>query len=105
MLPDSLSAKQMSHVYASEADVLNMALFGATAKQWRDGNPEQKGNMRDYASIEQLVCLSNMENLNAVFIEDGLAQSERLRKLNEIAISQMRILTVDKQVNKLEDQS
>jgi len=105
LLPDSLSAKQMSQVYASEADVLNMALFGATAKQWRDGNPELKGNMRDYATIEQLVSLSNMENLNSVFIEDGLSQSERLQKLNAIAISQMKILTADKQVNKLEDKS
>ena len=95
----------MSQVYASEADVLNMALFGATAKQWRDENPEQKGNMRDYATIEQLVSLSNMENLNAVFIEDGLRQPERLKKLNEIAISQMRILTADKNINKLEDKS
>jgi hypothetical protein len=105
LLPDSLSAKQMGHVYASEADVLNVALFGATAKQWREENPEQKGNMRDYASIEQLVCLSNMENLNAVFIEDGLSQSERLQKLNEIAISQMRILVADRTSQKLEDQS
>ena len=69
-----------------------MALFGMTAKQWRDRNPDKKGNIRDYASINELICLSNMENLNAVFINDGMPQSERLIKLNQIAIQQMRIL-------------
>lgn len=75
-----------------EADVLNMALFGMTAKQWRDRNPDKKGNVRDYASINELICLSNMENINAVLIEDGLNQKERLIKLNKIAIHQMLIL-------------
>ena len=78
--------------YADEADVLNIAMFGMTAKQWREQNPDKKGNIRDYASINELICLSNMENLNAVFINDGMPQSERLVKLNQIAIQQMRIL-------------
>ncbi len=78
--------------YADEADVLNMAMFGMTARQWRELNTDKKGNIRDYASINELICLSNMENLNAVFINDGMPQSERLIKLNQIAIQQMRIL-------------
>ena len=78
--------------YADEADVLNIAMFGMTARQWRDANPEKKGNIRDYASINELICLSNMENLNAVFINDGMPQSERLIKLNQIAIQQMKVL-------------
>ena len=72
--------------------MLNVAMFGMTAKQWREANPELKGNIRDYATVNQLICLSNMENLNAVFINDGLAQSERLEKLNKIAIHQMKVL-------------
>lgn len=87
-----MTTQQASTIYATEADVLNMAMFGKTAKQWRDMNPDLKGNMRDYASINELICLSNMENLNAVFIEEGLPQSERLLKLNRIAIQQMTIL-------------
>ena len=83
---------QASIIYANEADVLNVAMFGMTAKQWREANPELKGNIRDYASINELICLSNMENLNAVFINDGMPQSERLIKLNQIAIQQMKIL-------------
>jgi len=79
-------------VYASEADVLNMALFGITAKQWREANPDLKGNIRDYATINELICLSNMENINAVFINEQMPQSERLQKLNQIAIQQMRVL-------------
>lgn len=78
-----------------------MALFGKTAKQWRDENPKEKGNIRDYANVSQLVCLANLENLNAVFINDGLAQSDRLVKLNQIAISQMKILLTDKSVKML----
>ncbi len=74
---------------------MNVAMFGKTAKQWRDENSEQKGNIRDYASINELICLSNMENLNAVFIEQGIPQSERLVKLNQIAIQQMRVLESD----------
>lgn len=92
LIPKHLSKKQISYVYANEADILNMALFGKTAKQWRDENPDKKGNMRDDANASQLICLANLENLNAVFINDGLPQSERLAKLNQIAISQMSIL-------------
>ena len=92
-------------VYASEADVLNMALFGMTAKQWRDSHPELKGNIRDYANVSQLVCLSNLENLNAVFISEGMSQAERLAKLNAIAISQMEILTQDHRIEALEAHS
>ena len=96
LIPQNLSKKQISFVYANEADILNMALFGKTAKQWRDENPDKKGNIRDYCNITQLVWLSNLESLNAVFINDGLPQSERLLKLNQIAISQMEILLQDK---------
>ena len=87
-----LTPQQKSFVYADEADVLNVALFGQTAKQWREANPGQKGNIRDYATMNQLICLSNMENLNAVFMNDGLPQAERLEKLNRIAIQQMKVL-------------
>ncbi|MBC7586793.1 MAG: KilA-N domain-containing protein, partial [Chitinophagaceae bacterium] len=92
LIPKKLSALQTSIIYAHEADVLNIALFGITAKQWRDANPSLKGNMRDYAGINELICLSNMENINAVFINEGLQQPERLLKLNAIAIQQMKIL-------------
>jgi hypothetical protein len=92
LIPKELSAFQTSIIYANEADVMNIALFGMTAKQWRDSNPELKGNIRDYASINELICLSNMENINAVFINEGLQQKERLLKLNAIAIQQMKIL-------------
>ena len=92
LIPPELTPQQTSVIYASEADVLNMALFGMTAKQWRDKNQDKKGNIRDYASINELICLSNMENLNAVFIEQGMTQSERLVKLNQIAIHQMSVL-------------
>ena len=95
LIPQNLNKQQVSFVYASEADVLNMALFGKTAKQWRDGNPDKKGNIRDYCNVTQLVCLANLENLNAVFINDCLEQSDRLIKLNQIAISQMKILLND----------
>ncbi len=102
LLPQSLSKQQISHVYASEADVLNMALFGKTAKQWRDENPDKDGNIRDYTNVSQLVCLANLENLNAVFINEGNEQSQRLEKLNQIAIQQMRILLDDGGMKKLE---
>jgi len=78
--------------YAEEADVLNVAMFGMTAKQWREANPNLKGNVRDYATINELICLSNMENINAVLINDGMPQGERLVKLNQIAIQQMQVL-------------
>ena len=92
LIPAELTLKQTSIIYANEADVLNMALFGKTAKQWRDENPHLKGNIRDYATINELICLSNMENINALFINENLSQSERLIKLNQIAIQQMRVL-------------
>ena len=92
LIPQELTADQKSFIYADEADVLNVALFGMTAKQWRNQNKGKKGNIRDYATINQLICLSNMENLNAVFINDGMPQRERLEKLNKIAIQQMKIL-------------
>jgi len=92
LIPLEITPQQASIIYADEADVLNVAMFGITAKQWRQNNPDKKGNIRDYASINELICLSNMESLNAVFIKDRLAQSERLIKLNQIAIQQMKIL-------------
>ena len=95
LLPAEITREQASHVYADEADVLNVALFGLTAKQWRQANPELTGNIRDYATVNELICLSNMENLNALFIEQGISQSQRLIKLNQIAIHQMGILDND----------
>ena len=92
LIPAEVTREQAAMKYADEADVLNIAMFGITAKQWRDANPDKKGNIRDYASINELICLSNMENLNAVFINDGMSQSDRLIKLNQIAIQQMKIL-------------
>ena len=92
LVPQNITSKQASYIYADEADVLNVALFGMTAKEWREANPEKKGNIRDYATINQLICLSNMENLNAVFINECMPQSERLIKLNQIAIHQMQVL-------------
>mgnify|MGYP002621324206 FL=1 len=92
LIPERITEKQKSFIYADEADMLNVAMFGMTAKQWRSNNPDKKGNMRDYATINQLICLSNMENLNSVFINDGMPQSERLDKLNKIAIQQMSVL-------------
>ena len=101
LIPAALSKPQVNLVYATEADVLNMALFGKTAKQWRDEHPDDKGNIRDYADISQLVCLSNLENLNAHFISDGMVQSERLIKLNQIAIHQMKLLTDNSSMKKI----
>jgi len=92
LVPKELTPRQASMVYADEADVLNIALFGITAKEWREKNPNLKGNIRDHASINELICLSNMENINAVLINDGIAQKERLLKLNKIAIQQMTVL-------------
>ena len=92
IIPEEVTPQQASIIYAHEADVLNVAMFGMTAREWRDANPEKKGNIRDYATINELICLSNMENLNAVFIDQGLPQCERLIKLNRIAIQQMRVL-------------
>ncbi len=92
LIPNEVTQKQANVIYANEADVLNVAMFGITAKQWREANPDLNGNIRDYATVNELICLSNMENLNAVFIEQGISQSERLIKLNQIAIHQMSIL-------------
>ena len=92
LIPQEIDAYHRSLIYAEEADVLNVALFGMTAKEWRAANPDLKGNIRDYATINQLICLSNMENINAVFINEGMAQSDRLQKLNQIAIQQMTVL-------------
>ena len=92
LIPMEVTPMQASIIYANEADVLNVAMFGMTAKQWREANPELKGNIRDYATINELICLSKMENLNAVFIEQNMTQRERLVKLNQIAIHQMSIL-------------
>lgn len=92
LIPLQLTPQQILVVYASEADVLNIALFGITARQWREANPDLEGNVRGYATINELICLSNMENLNAVFISENMPQRERLIKLNKIAIQQMSVL-------------
>ena len=103
LIPQELSRKQINLVYASEADLLNMALFGVTAKQWRDENPKEKGNIRDFANVSQLVCLANLENLNAHFIQEGLNQAERLERLNKTAIHQMRLLVEDRAMKQLKN--
>ena len=92
LIPVEITPQQASRIYASEADVLNVAMFGVTALEWRDAHPDLKGNVRDYASVNELICLSNMESLNAVFIDEGLPQHERLIRLNRIAIQQMQVL-------------
>ena len=92
LIPAEVTREQAALKYAEEADVLNVAMFGMTAKQWREANPDLKGNIRDYATINELICLSNMENINAVLINDGIPQGERLVKLNQIAIQQMQVL-------------
>jgi hypothetical protein len=101
LIPPALTKKQISYTYASEADLLNMALFGITAKDWRDANPGAKGNIRDAATIEQLVVLTNLESINSVFIRQELSQSVRLAKLNEIAISQMKSLLMHTNIKKI----
>ena len=101
LIPPAITKSQVSLVYANEADLLNVALFGQTAKQWRDAHPDAEGNIRDHAPLEQLVVLTNLESLNAVLIRQGLPQPERLHKLNEIAISQMRTLLSDNNVKRL----
>ena len=101
LIPEQLSKTKINHVYATEADLLNMALFGMTAKEWRDTNPEADGNIRDMAGIEQLVVLSNLESINSVLIHQGLSQSERLMELNKIAITQMKSLLGSKEIKKI----
>jgi hypothetical protein len=103
LIPAELTPKQVSHVYASEADVLNMALFAMTAKEWREANPGVKGNVRDQANGAQLVCLANLENLNALFITEGIDQATRLVRLNQIAIHQMQLLTDDPSLPRLKE--
>jgi hypothetical protein len=101
LIPPAVTQKQASLTYASEADLLNMALFGKTAKEWRDNNPDKDGNIRDYATAYQLVCLSNLESLNAEHIKENLSQQERLKKLNKVAIAQMKSLLGTKSLDKL----
>ncbi len=101
LIPPELYKSLINRIYATEADILNMALFGITAMEWRNANPDKKGNIRDYADVSQLVCMSNLENLNAVFINEGLAQAERLEKLNKIAIHQMRILAAGSSLERM----
>jgi len=101
LIPESLSKEQINFLYADEADMLNMALFGMTARQWRDANPEAEGNIRDAATIEQLVVLSNMESINALLIHQNLPQNERLLQLNKVAITQMKSLLESKGLRKL----
>ena len=102
IIPEEVTPQQASIIYANEADVLNVAMFGMTAKQWREANADKKGNIRDYATINELICLSNMENLNAVFIDQGLPQGERLIKLNQITIQQMKVLEDNQSRNLLQ---
>jgi len=101
LIPKEITKQQASFVYASEADLLNVALFGITAKEWRDDNPDKSGNIRDYATLEQLVVLSNMESINALLISQGLSQAERLIQLNKVAITQMRSLLESNTIKRL----
>ncbi|MBX3006829.1 MAG: KilA-N domain-containing protein [Melioribacteraceae bacterium] len=101
LIPTKVSKHQINFIYASEADILNMALFGLTSKDWRDKNPNIEGNLRDFATLEQLIVLSNLESINAVLINNGLTQSERLIQLNGIAINQMKSLINSAQIKKL----
>jgi len=101
LIPSTLTSQQKSYVYADEADLLNVALFGKTAKQWRDANPDNKGNIRDIATLKQLVVLSNLESINSVLIKQGLPQGGRLEKLNRITISQMHSLLENHSIKKL----
>src|SRR5207253_4803557 len=94
LIPPEVTPNQAAITYATEADLLNVALFGLTARQWRDANPKLEGNLRDYASVEQLLVLANMEGMNAEFIHMGLPQGKRIKRLNQIAIRQMQVLTV-----------
>jgi len=101
LVPKAVTSRQASYVYANEADLLNVALFGVTAKEWRDNNPGKAGNIRDHATLEQLVVLSNMESINALLIKQGLPQGERLLQLNQVAITQMKSLIQNKAIKRL----
>ena len=102
IIPNVVTQKEISFIYANEADVLNVALFGMTAKQWRDKNPSKSGNIRDDADVRQLVCLANLESMNAELIRQNISQSNRLKQLNKIAIIQMKSLTKSKSIKKLD---
>jgi len=104
LIPAKVSGKQIAFSYANEADILNVALFGMTAAEWKAQNPDKSGNMRDYANVAQLVCLLNLESLNSVYLKQGLGKEERLRRLNETAIYQMRLLVEDSRVSLLGEQ-
>ena len=101
LIPKEISKERSNFVYANEADLLNVALFGMTAKEWREANSDKTGNIRDEASIEQLVVLSNMESINALLIQQGLKQINRLFQLNKVAISQMKSLVENREIKKL----
>lgn len=101
LIPQEVTKQQANFIYANEADLLNVALFGITAKEWRDANPDLKGNVRDYATLEQLVVLSNLESINALLIQQNLSQSERLIQLNKVAITQMKSLLISNSIKKL----
>lgn len=105
LIPEIVTKKQIDMIYATEADVINVALFGMTAKEWRLKNPNKDGNIRDYANVAELVCLVNLENLNSIYINEGITQKDRLIRLNKIAIHQMKLLTPDERIQKLEDNS
>ncbi len=102
LIPKLITKKQIDIIYADEADIINIALFGMTAKDWQLKNPNKEGNIRDYANVAELVCLVNLENLNSVYINEGIIQKDRIVKLNKIAIHQMELLTSDKRIQKLE---
>ena len=102
LIPEIVTKKQIEMIYADEADIINVALFGMTAKEWRLKNTNKDGNIRDYANVAELVCLVNLENLNSVYINEGIIQKDRLIKLNAIAIHQMKLLTIDKRIQKLD---
>jgi len=102
LIPKQLIPSQINFIYASEADILNVALFGMTAKQWSESNPDLKGNMRDYADVYQLICLANLESLNAHFINENIPQEQRVQQLNQVAIKQMKILLSNKNIEQLE---
>ena len=103
LIPEEVTQRQINMIYADEADIINVALFGMTAKEWREQNSDKQGNIRDYANVAELVCLVNLENLNSVYINKGIEQGDRLVKLNNIAIHQMTLLTEDNRIKKLEN--
>ena len=103
LIPNFITEEQKNKIYREEADIINVALFGMTAKEWKIKNPQKEGNMRDYANVAELVCLVNLENLNSVYINEGIIQSDRLVWLNKVAIEQMKLLIIDKRLNHMEE--